>query len=114
VSQRALGQAVGVSHTLLNRSEVGVRMPPDAAEVRRIAAALGVGDDDVDRLLAAAGFWPAALEELGPGDRTLRLMARALTDRRLSPAARDGLRAAVAAVVEAVLLAGGADPEKRG
>jgi transcriptional regulator with XRE-family HTH domain len=105
VSQRSLGQAVGVSHTLLNRSESGSRLPSDPEEVRRIGAALHLTDDEVDQLLASAGFWPAALLELGPGDQTLRIVAGALRDARLSPGARARLRDAIEAAIVAVLAA---------
>jgi transcriptional regulator with XRE-family HTH domain len=105
VSQRSLGQAIGVSHTLLNRSESGSRLPAGPEEVRRISAALRLSTAEIDQLLAAAGFWPAALLELGPGDRTLRLVAQALGDPRLSLSARSKLRDAIDATVEAVLAA---------
>jgi transcriptional regulator with XRE-family HTH domain len=105
VSQRSLGQAIGVSHTLLNRSETGSRLPAGPDEVCRIGAALRLTDVVTDQLLAAAGFWPAALLELGPGDPTLRLVAEALREHRLAPAARTKLRDAIEAAVAAVLTA---------
>jgi transcriptional regulator with XRE-family HTH domain len=105
VSQRSLGQVVGVSHTLLNRSESGSRLPAGPEEVRRIGGALHLTSDETDQLLAAAGFWPAAFLELGPGDRTLRLVAEALRDSRLSPDAKARLRTALEATTVAVLAA---------
>ncbi|MGH2411829.1 MAG: helix-turn-helix domain-containing protein [Chloroflexota bacterium] len=107
VSQRALAQAVGISHTLLNRSESEARIPPDAGEIRRVAAVLRLTADERDELLATAGFWPSALLELGPGDPTLRSLAVALTKSGLSNATKSGLRQAVEAMVIAILEAGG-------
>jgi transcriptional regulator with XRE-family HTH domain len=105
ISQRSLGQTVGVSHTLLNRSESGSRLPAGPEEVRRIGSALHLTSEEADQLLASAGFWPAALLELGPGDRTLRVVAGALRDTRLSPVARARLRDAIEAAIVAVLVA---------
>src|SRR5579884_2387040 len=75
MKQRPLARAVGLSPTLLNRSEKGTRQPAGAEEVLAIAGALGLSADERDRLLAAAGYWPAVLQALGPGDLTVRAVA---------------------------------------
>lgn len=118
VSQRTLAHAVGISHTLLNRSESDTRIPLDSGEIRRVAAALRLTTDEFDELLATAGFWPGALLELGPSDPTLRSLAVALTKPGLPYAAKSGLRQAVEAMVTAILEAGGGSsaeeiPEQR-
>ena len=105
VSQRSLANELGISHTLLNRSETGTRLPASPEEVQRIAAVLRLTADELDQLLAAAGFWPNALVVLGPTDPTLRLLAHALTNSELSAEVQARLRGAIEAVIDAVVAA---------
>ena len=105
ISQRTLAKAIGLSHTLLNRSETGSRPPSGPEEVERIASTLGLAADAHDRLLAAAGYWPHPLIALGPGDPTLRALAMALIREDLPAPARAALRRAVEATIEAVIAA---------
>jgi transcriptional regulator with XRE-family HTH domain len=102
MKQRPLARAVGLNPTLLNRSEKGTRQPADAAEVLAIAAALDLSADERDRLLAAAGYWPAVLQALGPGDLTLRAVAVVLADPSLSDDAKRAFRTAVESMGAAV------------
>lgn len=107
VSQRSLAHELGISHTLLNRSETGTRLPAGPEEVQRIAAVLRLTSDELDQLLAAAGYWPSDLVTLGPADPTLRLLAHALTNPELSQATLAQLRGAIEAVIGAVVAASG-------
>jgi transcriptional regulator with XRE-family HTH domain len=108
VSQRTLAGGLGVSHTLVVRSEAGVRAPADADEVLRIAGLLGLGPDETDELLTAAGYWPAVFLALGHGDPTLRALADALSRAAGDPAALERLRRAIGGVLELIPLAPGA------
>jgi transcriptional regulator with XRE-family HTH domain len=108
-SQRALAREVEISHTLLNRCELGSRVPASAEEVERVAAALGLGDVDRDQLLGAAGYWPSAYLELGPHDPTVRALVLALTNEEMPPDLRRRLRRAVEALLDAVVLGRVAD-----
>ena len=114
VSQRSLASELGISHTLLNRSESGTRLPASPDEVQRIAAALRLTPDQLDQLLAAAGFWPGDLVSLGPADPTLRLLARALADSVIPPAVQGRLRAAIEAMIGAVVTASRSPSEPPG
>ncbi len=103
-SQRALARDVEISHTLLNRCELGSRVPASAEEVERVADALRLGDADRDRLLGAAGYWPSAYLELGPHDPTVRALVLALTNEGMPADSRQRLRRAVEALIDAVVL----------
>jgi hypothetical protein len=103
VSQRALARDAEISHTLLNRSESGSRIPADLDEVRRIARVLRLESVDLDRLLGAAGYWPSAFLTLGPHDSTLRAVAEALARVDVSPQVRAELRRALEATIAAVM-----------
>ena len=106
VSLRALAERTGIGHTLLVRSEVGTRRPASVEEVQALATGLTLSSGERDELLAAAGFWPADLVELGPGDPTLRTVARLLA----SPAVPTDIKARFRAAVHAV--AGIAAPDE--
>jgi transcriptional regulator with XRE-family HTH domain len=106
MKQRPLARAVGLNPTLLNRSEKGTRQPADAQEVLAIAAALDLSADERDRLLAAAGYWPAVFQALGPGDLTLRAVAVVLADLSLSDDAKRAFRTAVESMGTAVAAVG--------
>ena len=108
LSGYALARAAGLHPNLLARSEAGRRMPEDPAEVGRLAEALGLAGDDLDRLLVAAGFWPSALLALGPADPTLGAVAAALTAPAVGPIARERFRAGVEALAAALRAAGAA------
>ena len=110
LSGYALARAAGLHPNLLARSEAGRRTPDDPAEVGRLAEALGLAGDDLDRLLVAAGFWPSALLALGPADPTLGAVAAALTAPEVGPAARERFRAGVEALAAALRAAGAALP----
>jgi transcriptional regulator with XRE-family HTH domain len=103
----ALAREAGVHHMEVKRSEGGVRVPDEPAEVFAIAEALGLGDDDRDRLLVAAGFWPAAFVALGPDDPALRAVAAVLTAPAIDDATRRQFRAGVEALAGALLTAAG-------
>jgi transcriptional regulator with XRE-family HTH domain len=103
-SQRALARDVEISHTLLNRCELGSRVPASAQEVERVADALRLSDVDRDRLLGAAGYWPSAYLELGPHDPTVRALVLALTNEGMPADVRLRLRRAVEALIDAVVL----------
>jgi transcriptional regulator with XRE-family HTH domain len=100
--QRPLARAVGLSPTLLNRSEKGTRQPAGPGEVLAIAGALGLSADERDRLLAAAGYWPAVFQALGPGDLTMRAVAVVLADPSLPDEAKRAFRTAVESMGAAV------------
>jgi transcriptional regulator with XRE-family HTH domain len=106
MKQRPLARAVGLNPTLLNRSEKGTRQPADADEVLAVADALGLSADERDRLLAAAGYWPAVFQALGPGDLTLRAVAVVLADPSLPDDTKRAFRTAVESMGAAVGAAG--------
>jgi transcriptional regulator with XRE-family HTH domain len=102
VSQRALARGLGVSHTLVVRSEAGTRPPAGVGEVLRIADLLGLGQEERDELLTAAGYWPSEFLALGHSDTTLRSVAAALGRLGNDPARLERLRAAIGALLELV------------
>src|SRR5262245_57281036 len=85
LSQNALARRMGVNPAYVNRLEHGGRGASNRALVESAAAALELGAQERDRLLAAAGHWPAALADLGPADPSLRLVADLLADPSLAP-----------------------------
>ena len=105
MKQRPLARAVGLNPTLLYRSEKGTRQPADADEVLVIADALGLSADERDRLLAAAGYWPAVFQALGPGDLTRRAVAVVLADPSLPDDTKRAFRTAVESMGAAVAAA---------
>jgi len=92
LSQSALARAVGIDASYLNRLERAEREPPRRSTVEALAGALGLGPDEADRLLVAAGRLPSALEKLGPLDPTVRLVAGILADECIPSAEREEFR----------------------
>ncbi len=90
--QRALSQLANINQALISRFETGDRLPSGPEQVLAIARALQLGDDDVDTLLAAAGYWPRVYVALGPRDETLLLVARFLADPAIPPVKKDRFR----------------------
>jgi transcriptional regulator with XRE-family HTH domain len=107
LSGYAVARAAGLHPNLLARSEAGRRTPDDPAEIEALARALTLGRADLDRLLLAAGFWPAALIALGPDDPTLRALATALTCPEVGADALEQFRAGVEALAGALVRAAG-------
>jgi transcriptional regulator with XRE-family HTH domain len=107
VSGYALARGLGLHPNQLARTEEGARAPEGPAEVRAVGQALSLDRADLDRLLAAAGYWPSALLELGPDDPTLRALGAALTASEIPPAVRQRLRSAVEALADGFLALAG-------
>jgi transcriptional regulator with XRE-family HTH domain len=84
LSQNALARRMGVNPAYVNRLEHGGRGAGNRELVESAADALGLSADERDRLLGAAGHWPASLDALGPADPSLQLVASVLTDPELS------------------------------
>jgi transcriptional regulator with XRE-family HTH domain len=84
LSQNALARRMGVNPAYVNRLERGGRGAGNRELVETAADALGLGPDERDALLGAAGHWPASLAALGPADPSLQLVASVLTDPELS------------------------------
>ena len=80
LSQNALARRMGMNPAYVNRLEHGGRGAGNRELVEAVAAALALRAAERDALLAAAGHWPDALVELGPGDPSLRLVAAVLAD----------------------------------
>src|ERR687883_571579 len=87
LSQNALARRMGVNPAYVNRLEHGGRGAQKRDLLESVASALALAAAERDRLLAAAGHWPASLEQLGPGDPSLLLVADVLTDPAISPRA---------------------------
>jgi transcriptional regulator with XRE-family HTH domain len=104
VSQRALAREVGLSHVLVNRSEKDERPPAGPEEIAAIARALELTEEQHDRLLASAGYWPAAFLALGPADETLARVAGVLADPSVPEAAQQEFRRAVDALANVAAL----------
>jgi transcriptional regulator with XRE-family HTH domain len=102
LSGYALARAAGLHPNLLARSEAGTRRPEGPDEIGALARALDLVDQEHDRLLVAAGFWPSAFLALGHDDPTLRAVAAALTEPALADGARRQFRAGVEAVATAL------------
>lgn len=100
LSQRALARASAVNPAIISRLESGDRGPSGPPQVEAIAGALRLGADDVDQLLAAAGYWPGSFLALGAADPTLLAVARLLAADRLPPADRERFRRVLALLVE--------------
>ena len=97
LSQSALGRRAQVHASIVSRLESGDRTPSSPGLVEALARSLWLSPDDTDRLLAAAGFVPAVIMRLGPGDPTLLLVAQVLTDSRVSDDEQQRLRDVVEA-----------------
>lgn len=93
LSQLALAKRSGVHASIINRFERGERQPADRDMIDRLAEALGVTSAEADRLLAAAHFFPSAIERLGAADPDLLLVADILSDATIPAEERDDLRA---------------------
>jgi len=113
ISQRALARGIGLNPTLVNRSEAGDRAPAGPSEIAATARALGLSDEEHDRLLGSAGYWPAAFLAVGAGDRTLRAVALALADDSLPDEVRRALRQAIEGVVQAATVGRSHEPVDR-
>jgi transcriptional regulator with XRE-family HTH domain len=94
LSQSALARKAGLDPSFINRLESGQRSA-DRAVATALVAALGLGDAEGDRLLAAGGHLPAVFARLGLQDPTLQLVARILADERLSAEDRAAFRQAI-------------------
>src|SRR5581483_9314774 len=88
LSQNALARRMGVNPAYVNRLEHGGRGAHNRELVDGVATALGLSADERDQLLALAGHWPSAVDQLGPNDPTLRLVAEILTDPALDERAK--------------------------
>ena len=97
ISQSALGRRSDVHPSIVNRLESGERSPSGPDLVEALAQGIGLSPDDTDRLFAAGGFAPGVINQLGPGDPTLLLVAQALTDSRVPSDERQRLRDVIAA-----------------
>jgi transcriptional regulator with XRE-family HTH domain len=95
MSQAALASRAGMDRSYVNRLEAGERGAPGLAATDALAEALTLSDAEADRLCVAAGLLPRSLRALGPGDPTILLLARRLTDPTLSATARAALRQTV-------------------
>jgi transcriptional regulator with XRE-family HTH domain len=100
LSQRGLAAASAINPAIISRLESEDRGPSGPEQVLAIARALSLGDDDADRLLASAGYWPRTLLALGPQDPTVLAVARLLASPRVSDPARARFRRAVDILVE--------------
>jgi transcriptional regulator with XRE-family HTH domain len=95
LSQLALSKICGIHASIINRFERGDRTPADAETIDRLAAGLAVSAAERDRLRAAGGFFPVAIERLGAADADLLLVADILADETIPPAERDEFRALI-------------------
>jgi transcriptional regulator with XRE-family HTH domain len=93
ISQLALAKISNVHASIINRFERDERQPADRDMIDRLAAGLKLTPFEHDRLLAAGGFFPNAIERLGAADPDLLLVANLLADERLTAADRDDFRA---------------------
>jgi transcriptional regulator with XRE-family HTH domain len=80
LSQNALARRMGVNPAYVNRLEHGGRGAHNRELVDGVATALELSAAERDQLLALAGHWPSAVDQLGPNDPTLRLVAEILAD----------------------------------
>lgn len=90
-SQSGLARAVGLSGSMVHLLEVGDRNPT-AAQARAFALALGLSENDADRLLIAGGHLPLAYDRVPPSDPDLLALARLLGGDRLPSAEKARLR----------------------
>jgi transcriptional regulator with XRE-family HTH domain len=112
LSGYAVARAAGLHPNLLARSEAGTRPPDGPAEVLALARALGLGQEERDRLLVAAGYWPSAFLALGQSDPTLGAVAAALTEPAIGEQARRHFRAGVEALADALRAAAAGAAER--
>ncbi|MBX5492735.1 MAG: helix-turn-helix domain-containing protein [Chloroflexi bacterium] len=95
LSQNALARRMGVNPAYVNRLEHGGRGASNRALIERAAVALELSAAERDALLSAAGHLPQALQEVGPTDPTLQLVADLLADPAVSAADKALFRAHV-------------------
>ena len=92
LSQLGLARISGVHVSIINRFEHDERQPADREIIDRLATALRLRAADCDRLLAAGGFFPVAIERLGAADPDLLLVAAILADETIPAAEREEFR----------------------
>jgi transcriptional regulator with XRE-family HTH domain len=83
LSQGALAKSAGIDPSYVNRLERGEREPPKREIVAALAAGLRLPPQEEDQLLVAAGHLPRALQELGPLDPTITMVADILADAQI-------------------------------
>jgi transcriptional regulator with XRE-family HTH domain len=88
ISQAELADAIGVARStvamFMSDDPSRQRKPSGADLVLRIAQTLELTDDETDRLLAAAGFLPAAYHKVQLTDPDIHLVVRVLGDQGIS------------------------------
>lgn len=84
LSQNALARRMNVNPAYVNRLEHGGRGAGNRGLLESAAEALGLSSAERDALLGAAGHWPSPVQQLGPGDPSLQLVADILADPDIS------------------------------
>jgi transcriptional regulator with XRE-family HTH domain len=85
LSVNALARAVGIDGSYISRLENEQREPPRRPIVDSLARALGLGREDTNRLLVAAGYVPEGLLALGAWDGALQDVLDVLSAPDLAP-----------------------------
>ena len=96
LTQRGLARASGVNSAIVSRLESDDRAPSGEEQVQALAVAMRLELAETDRLLAAAGFWPAVFRAVGPADPSLLAVARLLVSERVDASAKRCLRGVIA------------------
>ncbi|HEX9015536.1 MAG TPA: helix-turn-helix transcriptional regulator [Chloroflexota bacterium] len=96
LSQRAVARVSRINPATVSRMESDDRGPSGPDQVTALATALHLNDEEFDRLLASAGYWPRSVLRLGPLDETLLQVARVLTAEELDAPSRSRFREVVA------------------
>lgn len=99
-SQRSIALAAELDPGRYSRLLSGERPPASREQVLALAAALALAAPDTDRLVAAAGFLPPRLEQIGVDDPALLALLAALTNPALGAPARDALRRTIVTIAE--------------
>lgn len=97
-SQRAVALAAALDPGRYSRLLSGQRQPASREQVLALAAALALDRHDTDQLVAAAGYLPPSLEQVGLDDPAVRALLDVLTDPELSEPARRAFRQTIIAI----------------
>jgi hypothetical protein len=97
-SQRSVALAAELDPGRYSRLLSGERQPASREQVLALAAALALDRRDTDHLVAAAGYLPPSLEQIGVDDPAVLAVLAVLTDPGLSEPARQAFRQTVVAI----------------
>lgn len=97
-SQERLADQAGMDHSLVSRLEGGQRAPTRDA-VEKLARGLNLPDEEKDRLLIAAGYFPDHAESVLFEEPAVRSLYKVLRDVDTPEPVRDNIRQVISGLL---------------